>query len=197
MAYRLMARPDPRAANVRTSRGHFAPSRIEADVELPGSGIRVRFLVRVDPGGAPRVIELAVWAAEGAAGAITSRALRGIQLDRLARDAVRQWERPVTERPDIAPGAYSWPGAPEGTFMAEPPPRRLRLTPAEKISEAARVYREALAGGSRSPTEAAAAALNVSRSQASRYVRQARDAGMLPPPPGRRAGQPPTGRQDA
>lgn len=185
MAFRLVPRADPRAAMVRTSRDRTAPNLIEAVAELPGTGVTVTLSLRVHPGGEVRVISVTVQAMEGPMGAVTTRALRAVPLDRLARDALRQLERgPVTERPDVAPHAYTWPGAPEGTFMAEPPPAERRPSPAEMVGEAARIYREASATGSRAPTLAVASALNCSRSSASRLIRAARDRGLLDPAAG-------------
>lgn len=61
--------------------------------------------------------------------------------------------------------------------QAAPLPRGVRA----RAATAAKVYLEAQNKGNNAPTEAVAAMLDVSRSQASRYVRAARDAGLLPP----------------
>jgi hypothetical protein len=46
---------------------------------------------------------------------------------------------------------------------------------------AAQIYSEAVAAGSRAPAVAVANALNRSRAQAARYIRRARELGLLSP----------------
>lgn len=170
-----------------TRPGSAAPSIIDAVARLDDVGLTVRFQVRVDPGGTIRVARLAVDpAGSPAEGAVTSRALRGIRLDQLAREAVRQMEQPAAMREDVAPGAFQVPGDPAGQAWVSPVPGR-RRAPRELAERAARIYTEAIAQGSRAPTLAVAHELGYSRSQASRILRAARDAGLLdraaPPEP--------------
>jgi hypothetical protein len=146
---------------------------------LDDLGLTVSFRVRVDPGGTIRVADLAIHpTASPAEGAITSRALRGIRLDQLAREAVRQLEQPASMREDVAPGAFQVAGDPSDQAWVSPVPGR-RRAPRELAEQAARIYTEAVAKGSRAPTLAVAHELGYSRSQASRIVRAARDAGLL------------------
>jgi hypothetical protein len=197
MAFSLVvAHPAEGSTMLITRPGTAAPDSAIATAQLDSVGLKVRFRIRVDPGGGARVVELSVWPlaaivrttevadGDGAVlppGAITSRALRGIRLDELAREALRQVEMPAADRSDLRPGAFQLPGDPAGrTWYADPPPRRAQ---ADLVATAARVYTAAVAAGSRAPTLAVAHALGYSRSQASRLIRQARDDGKIPPAP--------------
>jgi hypothetical protein len=118
---------------------------------------------------------------------ITSRALRAIRLDYLAREAVRQLEQPVVMREDFAIGAFQFAADaadmwashghvvnvqnPQDRLWVSPPVSRLK--PREQAEQAARLYAEAVASGSRAPTQAVANGLGYSRSQASRIARRA------------------------
>jgi hypothetical protein len=93
------------------------------------------------------------------------------------------------------PGSYPW-AIHDGKLIdlhpPKPEPRKPRAfgpTRLEQIKLAARVYREAHRSGDRAPTKAAAAACNVSPSQAKRYLTEARNLGMLGHAIPRRAGE--------
>lgn len=175
---------------VLTRPGMAAPSAIDATAQLDGIGLTVSLRVRVDPGGTARVVVLSVSPLAAIVGhidradddgtvppgAVTSRALRGIRLDELAREAVRQQERPAAERDDVRAGAFQLQtGGP--VWYADPPIRRPR---AEQVAAAARIYLAAAEKGSRAPTVAVVNELGYSRSHASRLIRQARDEGSIP-----------------
>jgi hypothetical protein len=190
MTSRLETRAVPGSVLVITRPGIAAPGSINATAQLEDAGLAVGLRIRVDPGGTVRVIELRVTPLAAAVrvveradgegtvppGAVTSRALRGIRIDELARAALRQQERPVVERGDLGAGVLQLPGDPchRTWYTGAPRPPR-----AELVTDAARAYAEAVTAGSRSPTMAVANALGCSRSQASRLIRQARDGGEL------------------
>lgn len=162
-----------------TRPGRAAPSLVDAMAQLDDLGLTLSFRVRVDPGGTVRVVELTINPAAPGDGAITSRALRGIRLDQLAKEAVRQQERPTTKRDDVFPGAFQVPGDPANQAWLSPAPGR---RPTRELSnEAARIYTAAVEAGSRAPTLAVANELGYSRSQASRLIKAARDTGLIGP----------------
>ena len=188
------------ARPVLTRPGYAAPSVIVASAELADVGLSLNFAVFVSPGGTFRVRRLTVSAA-GSSAAITSRALRTIRLDYLAHEAVRQHEQPVSMLPDHDSGAFQafqfaadatdpWGSHgnfrdirnPQDQIWRSSPALGRRLTSREQAEQAARIYTEAVATGSRAPTQAVAAELGYSRSQASRMIRTARDLGLLPNP---------------
>jgi hypothetical protein len=178
----LCAESGERSAPVLIRAGIAAPSVIRAACKLGDLQIGITLIIRVDVGGNVRVAELTIHAQETpATAAITSRALRSIKLDALAREAVRRLEGPVIMREDVAPGAFQRPGDDPKTFWipggGRVPGRR--RTPREQAEEAAQIYSEAVGSGNRAPTKAVAAQLGYSRSQASRMIRTARDLGLL------------------
>lgn len=173
---------DERSRPVLIRRGVAAPSTVHAAFKLANLGVVLALVVRVDIGGTVRVAELTIHAQETpSTSAITSRSLRSIKLDALAREAVQRLESPVIMREDVAPGAFQLPGDDPDTFWIPGGgrvPGRPR-TPREQAGEAARIYTEALDSGSKAPTKAVAAQLGYSRSQVSRMLRTARDLGLL------------------
>lgn len=196
MPYDLVPRKTDRAYPRLTRSGFAAPSELVASADLEDIGLVVNFAVRVSVGGTINVVRLEVLPRDmGVQPVITARALRAIRLDELAREAVRKLERPVVMRPDYGPGAFQiiddpdriWASHgsmrdltnPEDQIWVSRPVPGTRRTPREQAEIAARLYAEAVASGSRAPTQAVAGQLNVSRSQASRMIRTARDLGLL------------------
>lgn len=196
MAYQLVAKHTDRAYPVLTRPGFAAPNELTASADLEDIGLVVTFAVRVAVGGTYHVVRLDVQPrGMGTQPVITARALRAIRLDELAREAVRKLERPVVMREDHAAGAFQITDDPEriwanyGSFrdITNPedhiwvsrPVLGQRRTPREQAEIAARLYAEAVASGSRAPTQAVADQLGYSRSQASRMIRTARDLGLL------------------
>lgn len=176
----IIAWPAERSGWVLIRRGVIAPGIIEATGDLIDLGFTVELTVHVDSGGSIRVTHLAITPhGRPANRVITTRALRALKLDQLARDVVRQLEQPVTEREDMGSGVFQVPGdSPNAFWVSRPVPGR-RPTPRELAEKAARIYAEAKAEGSRAPTNAVASELGYSRSQASRMIRTARDLGLL------------------
>lgn len=196
MAYQLEARKPDEAFPVLTRQGFAAPSLITARADLEDIGLVVTFALRVASGGTHHVMSLDVRPrGMGNQPAITARALRAIRLDQLAREAVTQLERPVVMRPDHAYGAFQiiddpdriWASHghlrditnPEDLIWVSRPVPGHQRTPREQAEIAAQLYTQAVADGSRAPTQAVADQLGYSRSQASRMIRTARDLGLL------------------
>jgi hypothetical protein len=131
--------------------------------------------VLLEDGAVPVIEELAV--RPGKKTPINSTVLRGILLDQIIPAAVKAASKPIKERPDVMPGAFQVSG--------EEDESRAWVSPApgvnEKVLQAARIYREALSAGSRAPAAIAAEEMNLSRAQVARYIRKAREAGLLPP----------------
>jgi hypothetical protein len=177
-----IAWPGERSRPVLVRHGVAVPSPVQAAVKLAEFGFAVTLTIRVDVGGTIRVSEMGVHARETpTVGAITSRSLRSIRLDHIAREAVRQLEYSVSMREDVAPGAFQQASDDPNTFWVPGGGRVAgrHRTPREQAEEAARIYAEAVDSGSRAPTQAVANQLGYSRSQASRMIRTARDLGLL------------------
>lgn len=131
------------------------PERFTAVVELSEPAALVELQVRVATDGQPRITELTVKAMPD--GWVTTGVLRGILPDQLLAAVM-----PLVSK--IAQPAEN--AASKGVNHA---------------SIAARVYVAAVSEWSKAPTEAVALQMNVSRSQASRYIRAARELGQLNP----------------
>lgn len=191
---KVKAVPHETAYPVLTRPGFAVPDAIVASAELTDVQLTVTLFVRVASGGTIRVARLAVQPVPYTGAAVTSRALRAVKVDQLAREAVRQLERPVSMREDFAEGAFQitegadiWANHghmrnirnPESQMWRSLAVPGRRLTGREQAEQAARIYAEAVASGSRAPTQAVAHELGYSRSQASRMIRAARDLGLL------------------
>jgi len=137
-----------------------------------------------------------------AEGGVTTTNLRQILVDRLIRLAVEKARRPIEVLPPevraavIRGGAvppavergdasmFRIPGAPEGQFQFSPSAEGHvpRDSTKARVVEAARLFRRAVANGSKSPQKDVALATGMSTSQVSRYLKSARGAGLLDEP---------------
>lgn len=148
---------------VRTGPTTGAPDLIVADYYLEDGTLAVEAMVAVAEGGQARLVHMEVSPGPRAHGphlpAITTSMLRRILVDQIVKTAVAE------ATVDMPP---------------EEPERVSRTTVADQAETAAKHYLEATRTGSRAPTEAVALAMGVSRAQASRYVRAARDQGLIP-----------------
>lgn len=165
---------DARFEPVRTSPTAGVPPRFRAEVHLSEPRLVVYMTVRVIPPGQPRVTEIEIRA--DPRDSISTTTLRRVLVDPMLRAALTEAETPIEAADHIHPGAYRFPGAPEGTYWVSPHPS----TADERVPAAAAIYKSAVAAGSKAPTEAVALELRVSKASASRYVRAARAAGLLP-----------------
>jgi hypothetical protein len=166
--------PAERSAPVRTGPGTAAPSRFTADVQLEAPDLHVSITIRVSAGGLPVVDTLTVRPTPRTP--LTSGTVRQILLDPIVRAALAAAVKPVTGRPDIAPGAFQVAGDSEYEAWVTAP-----AGATERVQQIARLYNEALTAGSRSPGLEAANAVHLSRAQAARYIKKAREAGLIPP----------------
>lgn len=159
---------------IRTGPGRAAPSRFTAVIETRNPSLYVALYLRLPGGDAPVIEQLSIRPGPGTA--VSAGVLRGVLVDRLVQAAVKKASRRTTERPDVAAGAFQVQGT--SAMVAN-----ISRYPGadERVRQAAELYRDALARGSRSPAADAAEAMNLSRAQIARYIRRARDARLLPP----------------
>jgi hypothetical protein len=182
-------------ARVRTGPDAAAPARFTAAVQLAVPDLRVDVDILVTPGGLPTVQRLTVWASPTTA--LTSSSLRQVLLDPVVRAAVAAASGPTTERPDLMPGAFQVKGDPEGQAWVSAP-----AGADDRVRQVARLYNEALSAGSKAPALDVSETVHISRSQVARYIRKARDLGLIPPvgevfrPVPAAAPQPPAGKPD-
>jgi hypothetical protein len=116
---------------------------------------------------------------------ITTSKLRQVPVDQLLQKAVEAATVPASVRAEwlsslptaeqeLPPGRRS---AQEPTLTAE---ERTRIQFDTDARTAAQMWSEAVASGSKSPGMAVAEGMNRSRAQVSRYIRRARELGLLP-----------------
>lgn len=184
----------PSPARVRTGPDAAAPARFTAAVQLAAPDLHVDVDILVTPGGLPAVQRLTVWASPTTA--LTSSSLRQVLLDPVVRAAVAAASEPTAERPDLMPGAFQVEGDPEGQAWVSAP-----AGADGRVRQVARLYNEALSAGSKAPALDVSETVHISRSQAARYIRKARELGLIPPVgdvfrPVPAAPQPPAGRPD-
>ncbi len=167
--------PHPRAQLILTSPNTVVPTRFTVGVALEDPRVVVDLDIRVAAGGQPLVAEVGVKSfADGLW--ISSTILRSIPLDHLVRAAMNFAQRPTGDSGDLPFGLFRVEGDTQDVVRSSPLPDG-----SDRATVAARIYASALASGSNAPTEAVANEMHVSRSQASRYIRAARKAGLLPP----------------
>ena len=138
----------------------------------------------------------------GGAEGVTTTNLRQLLIDRLVRTALDAVRRPVEwvdeegvrrlimsgfsreEAIALNRASYRVPGAtPPGVLRIDGGPARLTgrggQTPLDRIQKAAELYRLAVERGSAAPVKEVGIALGYSTSQASRYLKTARERGLL------------------
>lgn len=167
---RVTVTPYEPAGRVRTSTSTAVPTRFFATVYLAEPRMVVEMVVRVAVGGQARVTELRI--ETDPRDSISTTTLRRVLIDPMLRSALAEASIPIDERSEVVSNAYRAPGTPDDSFAADAADDRVRY--------AAQIYGHALASGSRAPTEAVALEMHVSKATASRHVREARKAGLLP-----------------
>lgn len=161
--------PHHYAPLVRTGTTTGAPGTFSTTCYVDEGRLAVIGVITVIPGGQAVMVEMTVHGGPATAtttAPVTTSSLRRILVDQIVRAAVT--EATVDMPPDDV-------GDP--STLGE----RMESASQARAAEAAKHYLAAQASGSSAPTLAVAAEMDVSRSQASRYVRAARDAGLLPP----------------
>lgn len=132
---------------------------------------------------------------------VTTTNLRQLLIDRLVRTAFEAVRKPVEmgdeetkllymrsghsaeESDALARLTFRVPGITppnEMEIYQGPRPGRGRQTPQDRIAAAAELYKRAVAAGSVAPVKDVGIALGYSTSQASRYLKTAREKGLLP-----------------
>ena len=171
----------PQMTPVRISETEFVPARFLVEIALVRPKLQVEMEVRTAPGSRPVVRELLVKA--NADTRVTTSVLRRVLVDQLLRAAVDEAAKPTSgvTVPDVAGHAFT---ADDGVWVG-PLPQPLRgrgsNTANEKAERAAKIYNDAVSSGSKKPGEVVADAMHVSRSQAARYIRRARnDLHLIP-----------------
>lgn len=147
----------PPSRPVRVGNTQVVPSHFRARIELLRPSLTVVLHVEMgNPGNHPAVTHLAVEADRGHS--ITTPLLRRVLVDRLMRAAVTKAITPAEVDPPAAPQLPAQAGN-------------------DRI--AAELYEEALTLGKHAPAEFAADKMGVSRSTVARYLRKAREDGLL------------------
>lgn len=166
--------PGEHVGSVRISPTEAVPARFRAQALLEVPPLLVELEVFVEPGGFPRVDELTIRATNKAR--LTGATLRQVLLDQLLRAAIAEASIPAIDRSDVAPGAFQTSADDEQTAWIGMPPGA-----SERVRLVAEIYNRNVAAGSRAPTQAVADTIHISRPQASRYVKRARELNLLPP----------------
>jgi hypothetical protein len=174
-----------RDAPIRIAPGDmWVPHRFRASVRLGSPhNLTAELHIEMVEGARPSVIELTVTPHFGASAPVTSALLRSVPVEALTRVVIESVARPLT---NLGGGAF---------VVAGDPPERSRSSPApggDTAHRAAGIYSGAVAAGAHNPTEVVAEQMRVSRSTASRYLREATNLGLLSPtrPGGRSTSKP-------
>jgi hypothetical protein len=171
-----------RSGWARTGETTAVPTIVQAEIHLIDPPVVV-FLVVVTTGdGRPRVREFHVTPSRSQ-DSVTTTMLRKLPIDQLVRATMERSTLAIEPRPDIHDGAFQVPGDPDHQAWVGPLPAavgRGRAVPSDRVRKAAEVYRQAIADGSKAPTEAVAKTMGYSRPTAARDVRAARERGLLP-----------------
>lgn len=161
--------PHHGTALVRVGPTTGAPATFSTTCYVDSGKLAVIGTIMVVPGGHATMVEMTIQggpATKSTITPVTTSSLRRILVDQIVKAALTE------ATVDMPPG-----GDVDGERVTE----RVQSSVKARAADAAKIYADAVAQGSKAPTEAVAAALGVSRPQASRYVRAARDAGLLPP----------------
>jgi len=166
---------------VSTGRDTAVPTHFQANFVLSEPEVAMQIEVMVGADRRPVVIEATVRGKVKAP--ITTSVMRQVLIDQLVRAAMVEATVPASVRErwlaSLPPGVQ-----PVDRGQAEPVPSAEQRTRGQADHDArlaAQIYNEAVASGDRAPGLAVAAAMNRSRTQVSRYIRRARDMGLLPP----------------
>ncbi|MGO1056966.1 hypothetical protein [Crossiella sp. CA198] len=147
------------------------PMNFEAHFQLGEPQAAVRIEVFVAPDHGPIVLELNI--RSNAKTSVTTSVLRQVLVDQLLREAMTAAVVPASVREEwlaTLPSGH--------TATAESGERTQADLDAHT---AAQIYSEAVASGSKSPAVVVGHTMGRSRAQAARYIRRARELGILPP----------------
>jgi hypothetical protein len=166
------------------------PAWFDAEIKLADFPLTVTITVVIGLGYEAFAKRVELVAADGSA--VTTSGIRKVLVDQLVKAAVAEASTPVQRRDELVvsgegaawetagPGPLGEPG-PIFRMTVQPFPattRQQRLD--ERARQAAKIYAAAVNSGSRAPGDAVATEMGYSRSQAARYIRRARELGILP-----------------
>ncbi|ONI88132.1 hypothetical protein ALI22I_20560 [Saccharothrix sp. ALI-22-I] len=157
---------------VPTGRNSAVPADFRAHVQVTDPAVAVSVGIHVDVETGPRVYELSVRSARS--GPVTTTVLRQVLVDQVLRAAMAE------AAVDVGPGVLAALVEPTVDPRLRPGLRREDL-PDLDAATAAEIYSAAVAAGSPRPGIVVASRMNRSRSQVARYIRRARELGLLPP----------------
>lgn len=155
---------------IRTGPDTAVPTRFRASIALatPDAAVQIEVFVGADL--RPRVFDLSI--RTNVQTPVTTSLLRRVLVDQLLREAMAKAETPVSSLP-------------AGTTVG---PELHAHEPIGKADEdaqtAARIYSEAVTAGNPAPAVSVATAMGRSRAQVARYIRRAREIGLLAALPG-------------
>ncbi|WNV83886.1 hypothetical protein [Umezawaea sp. Da 62-37] len=153
------------------------PAHFDAHIQLgdPPAAVRIEVDVAADDG--PAIVELSIKSNRRTP--VTTSVLRQVLVDYLLQEAMNAATVPASVR--------------EEWLATLPPEHRGRAehsgrAPVDGLSQgdrdahtAAQIYAESVAAGSKSPAVMVSHTMNRSRPQVARYIRRARELGLLPP----------------
>jgi hypothetical protein len=165
----VVVEPAPGHRLLSTGGNKAVPSDFKAHVKVVSPAVTVTITMCVQPETGPVVEELCVRAKPAAP--VSTSVMRQILVDQLVaaamREAVMDWPLDAVLAAAVGPRE-------EGRL-------RVRQQAEADSRTAARIYSAAVAAGNKAPAVAVADAMNRSRSQVARYIRSARELGLLPP----------------
>lgn len=159
------------------------PPRFRALIALERPKLAVTLdVVLTTPGNRPVVVALSMEA--NTQTPITTSALRGVLVDQLLAAAMAEASETIVRAPEQHPAAFR---TEDGQTWFGPMPFEGALADKanRRAADAALIYEAATAVANRAPAVAVATEMGVSRAQAARYIRRARELGLLPPLPGK------------
>lgn len=156
------------------------PNRFQANfgLEKPPAAVVLEVFVGADL----RPVAISVKVQASTKTPVTTSVMRQILIDQLVQRAVEEATVPASTREEWL--ATLPPGAVQPTDRSDAAPsadQRTRTQADDDARRAALIYAEAVSRGNRAPAVAVANVMNRSRTQVARYIRRARELGILPP----------------
>ncbi|GAB3902689.1 hypothetical protein GCM10029964_093520 [Kibdelosporangium lantanae] len=162
------------------------PARFEAHIALDVPAANVTIEVFVDPNRGPTVQSFTIRPKGG--GPIGTTMLRQVPVDQLLQDVVAEATVAAAANADVQPArptvdeeAGPETSSQDVTLTAR---ERTQRQAEQDARTAARLWSNAVASGSKRPGVDVGREMNRSRAQVARYVRHARELGLLPPATG-------------
>lgn len=154
------------------------PAFFDAHIQLGDPPAVVGIEVQVTADAGPAIVELSI--RSNSRSPITTSVLRQVLVDQLLREAMNAAVVPASVREEWL--ATLPPEHRERAVSTGTAPVPDGLSQADRDAHtAAQIYTEALAAGSKSPAVMVGHTMNRSRPQVARYIRRARELGLLPP----------------